>query len=172
MFSGWGVRTLSADDRSYNPIDYQVGSIWPHDNSFIVAGMQRYGFGEEAATVFTAIVQAAAQFEHLRLPEVFAGYEKSHASRPVAYPVACNPQAWSAGAVPYMLASSLGLRPDAWNHRLRIVRPHLPSWLREVTVRGLRVGQAEVELHFERTPRGTLVAVGRKSGLLTVVTER
>jgi hypothetical protein len=122
--------------------------------------MQRYGFGEEAATVFTAIVQAAAQFEHFRLPEVFAGYDKSHASRPVAYPVACNPQAWSAGAVPYMLASSLGLRPDAWNHRLRIVRPHLPSWLREVTVRGLRVGQAEVELHFERTPRGTLVALG------------
>src|SRR5262249_34511397 len=129
LFSGWGVRTLSAHDRSYNPVDYQVGSVWPHDNAWIVGGMQRYSFGPEREELFTAMMQAAARFEHFRLPEVFAGYDRSLASKPVAYPVACNPQAWAAGAMPFMLACALGLEPNAFNRLLRIRAPHLPDWL-------------------------------------------
>jgi glycogen debranching enzyme len=168
MFSGWGIRTLSSEDRSYNPVDYQVGSIWPHDNAMIVAGMHRYCFKDEANQVFTAIMQAATKFEHFRLPEVFAGYDRSFASKPVKYPVACNPQAWAAGSIPYMLASTLGLRPDAFNRRLCIEYPHLPEWLESVTVRNLRVGEAEVDLRYERSDDGTVVAVTRKHGDLDV----
>jgi glycogen debranching enzyme len=171
MFSGWGVRTLSAGDRSYNPVDYQVGSVWPHDNALIVAGLQRYGFGDAANQVFTAITEAATKFEHFRLPEVFAGYDRAFASQPVKYPVACNPQAWAAGSVPYMLSSVLGLHPDAFNHRLRIRRPRLPNWLEWVSLRGLRVGQAEVDLEYRRSDPGTLVAVARKQGDLLVNVE-
>jgi len=171
MFSGWGVRTLSAKDSSYNPVDYQVGSVWPHDNAMIVAGMQRYGFVKEASQVFTGIMQAATNFEHFRLPEVFAGYDRSFASKPVKYPVACNPQAWAAGSIPYMLASTLGLQPDAFNQRLDIRRPHLPDWLQWAAVRHLRVGNAEVDLHYERSGHQTLVAVERKHGDLAVHVE-
>ncbi len=171
MFSGWGVRTLSAKDTSYNPVDYQVGSVWPHDNAIIVAGMQRYGFVKQADQVFTALMQAATNFEHFRLPEVFAGYDRSFASKPVKYPVACNPQAWAAGSIPYMLAAALGLHPDAFNQRLAIRHPHLPDWLQRVTVRHLRVGDAEVDLRYERADQQTLVAVERKHGYLAVRVE-
>jgi glycogen debranching enzyme len=171
MFSGWGVRTLSATDPSYNPVDYQVGSVWPHDNAIIVAGMQRYGFDKEANQIFTAVMQAASKFEHFRLPEVFAGYDRGLADMPVKYPVACNPQAWAAGSIPCMLASMLGLHPDGFNRRLHIRHPHLPDWLRWVSLRHLRVGDAEVDLRYERSDQGTLVAVTGKRGDLLVSVE-
>jgi glycogen debranching enzyme len=145
-------------------VDYQLGSVWPHDNAMIVAGLHRYGFRDEANQVFTAMMQAATQFRHFRLPEVFAGYDRSVASKPVKYPVACNPQAWAAGSIPYMLASTLGLRPDAFNRRLYIDHPHLPAWLEWVNLRQLRVGEAEVDLRYERSKGQTLVAVTRKHG--------
>jgi glycogen debranching enzyme len=171
MFSGWGIRTLSATDASYNPVDYQVGSIWPHDNAMIVAGMLRYGFTNEANKVFTAVMQAASKFEHFRLPEVFAGYDRSIASMPVKYPVACNPQAWAAGSIPYMVASTLGLHPDGFNRRLRIRHPCLPDWLQWVSVRRVQVADAEVDLRYERSDHGTLVEVTRKRGELLVTIE-
>ena len=158
-------------DPSYNPVDYQLGSVWPHDNAIIVAGMQHYGFDKEANQVFTAIMQAASKFEHFRLPEVFAGHDRGFATKPVKYPVACNPQAWAAGSIPYMLASMLGLHLDGFNRRLHIRHPHLPDWLRWVTLRHLRVGDAEVDLKYERSGKATLVAVTRKRGELLVSIE-
>jgi glycogen debranching enzyme len=171
MFSGWGVRTLSAEDASYNPVDYQVGSVWPHDNAMIVAGMQRYGFSDAASRVFTAMIDAASEFDHLRLPELFAGHERGPATRPVTYPVACNPQAWAAGAIPFMLSSMLGLQPDAFNQRLRIQHAALPKWLKRVVVHGLRIGAAEVDLRYDRTADATEVVVTAKRGDLVVSVE-
>ncbi len=171
MFAGWGVRTLSAQDASYNPVDYQVGSVWPHDNAIIMAGLHRYGFNDEAGRIFTAMMQAAAQFEHFRLPEVFAGYDQSYSSKPVKYPVACNPQAWAAGAIPFMLQVALGLSPDAFNQRLHIQRPHLPQWLRWVMVRELRVGEAKVDLRYEQSDGKTYVTPLRQHGALSITVE-
>ena len=163
MFSGWGIRTLSSDDASYNPIDYQVGSVWPHDNAVIVSGMQRYGFSSAASRVFTGIMDAATRFRHSRLPETFAGFGRTFSDVPVRYPVACNPQAWAAGTIPYMLRMALGLQPDGFNRMLHIDHPWLPEWLQWVTVRELRVGQDSVDLRYERSHGETLVAVLRKS---------
>jgi glycogen debranching enzyme len=171
MFSGWGVRTLSATDRTFNPVEYQLGSVWPHDNALIVAGMQRYGCVGEAERVFTAVTEAASQFTDFRLPELFAGYDRRIATRPVKYPVACNPQAWSAGSIPYMLACVLGLIPDAFNHHLQIVRPHLPEWLQRVELRHLQVGESEVDLDYYRANDKTVVAVKRKDPDLRVSIE-
>ncbi len=168
MFSGWGVRTLSSTDTSYNPVDYQVGSVWPHDNGLIVAGMRRYGLDDEVSDVFTALMQAATQFEHYRLPEVFAGYERGRASRPVLYPVACNPQAWAAGSMPLMLSAALGFEPDAFNRRLCIAHPRLPDWLEWVNVQGLRVADATVDLCYERSNGATHVRVSRLQGDLQI----
>jgi glycogen debranching enzyme len=169
MFSGWGIRTLSSGDRSYNPVDYQLGSVWPHDNAMIAAGMRRYGCTEQATKVFTAIMEAATQFEHYRLPEVFAGYERQIASKPVKYPVACNPQAWAAGAIPHTLMAVLGLEPDGFKGHLKITDPCLPEWLDWVAVHDLSVGRAQVDLRYERSGDETLVAVTRKQGELEVV---
>jgi glycogen debranching enzyme len=149
MFSGWGVRTLASTEPRYNPIGYHLGTVWPHDNSLIAAGFRRYGFDEEACRVFTAIVEAAQHFEHYRLPEVFAGFDRDAYGMPVRYPVACHPQAWAAGAVPYLIEALLGLAPEAFEHRLRIRRPILPEFVHWMELHRLSIGPAQADLRFE-----------------------
>jgi glycogen debranching enzyme len=154
MYSGWGIRTLSTKEKRFNPIGYHLGTVWPHDNSIIASGFRRYGFLDEACRVFTGIVEAAGHFPHSRLPEVFAGFARTEFPEPVRYPVACHPQAWAAGAVPFLLETLLGFEPDAFNKRLRVVEPVLPEFVRMVCLRGVQVGNARVDLRFERPPRG------------------
>jgi glycogen debranching enzyme len=168
MFSGWGIRTLAEGEAAYNPIDYQVGSVWPHDNSLIAAGLKRYGYDEEALRIFAAIYQAATRFPSYRLPEVFAGFPREHYPEPVRYPVACSPQAWAAGALPYLLQTTLGLSPDATRNELIVQRPALPNWLGELTLRGLSVGAARVDLRFRRIAGETAVALLERTGKLDV----
>jgi glycogen debranching enzyme len=171
MFNGWGVRTLSQNEKSYNPLGYHLGTIWPHDNSMIVAGFKTYGFDHAALRVFAGLLEASVHFDGNRMPELFAGFPKEDYGVPVIYPVACQPQAWSAGAVPYMLSTLLGLVPEAFEERLRIVRPTLPNLVNQVEVRGLRVGDARVDLKFERTSEGIVVTTQKLYGRLAVVVE-
>jgi glycogen debranching enzyme len=159
MFCGWGIRTLSAEERAYNPLDYQTGSVWPHDNALIALGMRRQGYIQEMDAIFTGVFQAATHFPEFRLPEVFDGFSMDKYPRPVHYPVACSPQAWAAGALPLLLQTALGLEPDALNHTLHIHRPHLSDWLTSVTVRGLRIGDSTVDLQYRKEQGVTLVAV-------------
>ncbi len=171
MFCGWGIRTLSANEKAYNPLDYQVGSVWPHDNALIALGLRRYGFTDHMEKVFTGIFDASTQFNHFRLPEVFDGFSDSDYEKPVHYPVACSPQAWAAGALPLMLQAALGLEPDALQRTLHIHRPHLPKWMSSVTVHGLTVGQAKVDLQYQRQGDTTLVAVLGRQGDIEVLVQ-
>lgn len=154
MFSGWGIRTLSAGHPVYNPVGYHLGSVWPHDNALIVAGLRRYGFDRAARQVFQGIVEAAMNFENYRLPELFAGFTREEYSVPVTYPVACHPQAWAAGTVPFMLTSLMGLVPEGFDKRLRVVRPSLPDFLDILHVRSLWIGGGRIDLDYERTRDG------------------
>jgi glycogen debranching enzyme len=149
MFSGWGIRTLCARERAYNPVSYHLGSVWPHDNALILAGFRRYGLDAEALRVFDALLDAAIEFRG-RLPELFCGFPRRLNESPVPYPASSSPQAWAAGALPHGLWNLLGLRPNALEHRLSIVRPVLPERLEWLTLAGLCVGEAVVDLRFER----------------------
>jgi glycogen debranching enzyme len=168
MFNGWGIRTISSEAVAYNPIGYHLGTVWPHDNSLIAAGLRNYGFDRDVATIMTSLVEAATDFEHNRLPECFAGIERSAFEIPVRYPVACHPQAWAAGSIPHLLTLTLGLLPEALDGRLRIVRPHLPEFLREVEVRNLAIGGSEVDLDFHRADGTTEVVVKDVRGRLEI----
>lgn len=154
LFSGWGVRTLAVDEAAFNPVGYHTGSVWPHDSAIAAAGLREYGFDADFRRVTEGLLDAAAAFHEYRLPELFAGFSRDDYEAPVPYPVACRPQAWAAGSVPYLLTCALGLEPDALAGRLRIRRPTLPRQLNAVAVRGLRVGAAVVDLRFERVHRG------------------
>jgi glycogen debranching enzyme len=110
LFSGWGVRTLGRREGGYNPLGYHTGTVWPHENSLIVAGLARYGLDEAAARIGGALLSAAPYFEH-RLPEVFAGYPAELTGVPVAFPTASRPQAWAAGAPLLLLTTLLGVEP-------------------------------------------------------------
>jgi glycogen debranching enzyme len=171
MFTGWGIRTLASTERAYNPLGYHLGTVWPHDNAIIAAGFRRYGFDDEACRVFSAILDAATHFSGYRLPEVFGGFSRSDYGVPVRYPIACHPQAWAAGAVPYLIQTALGLAPEAFERRLRVVRPVLPPFVEWLELRRLRVGDARADLRFERVRGQVRVRVLRTDGRLDVVVE-
>jgi glycogen debranching enzyme len=154
LSSGWGIRTLGRGEAAFNPVSYHLGSVWPHDTALIAAGLRRYGYVAEHTALFDATLDAASHADGYRLPELFAGFGRTDFSVPVPYPVACRPQAWAAGAIPFLLTTALGLRADALDRRLVVERPALPGWLHRLQVTGLPVGRARVDLLFERT-RGT-----------------
>jgi glycogen debranching enzyme len=152
MFSGWGVRTLSSEAAAYNPMSYHLGSVWPHDNGLILAGLLRYGLDAPALRIFHAVFEAATRFHEFRLPELFCGFPRRDAeNQPVCYPVACSPQAWAAGALPHALWSLLGLSADAPAGTLTVVRPRLPPGVNDLALDALVVGEARVDLRFRRT---------------------
>jgi glycogen debranching enzyme len=155
MFAGWGIRTLSASERRYNPIGYHVGSIWPHDNAIIAAGFRRYGIDDPAKRIFAGILALAAEFPLRRLPELITGFSRDEMARPVRYPVACHPQAWAAGSVPFLLTTLLGLAPEGFEGRLRVVRPLLPDSVSRLSLTDLRVGRGAVSLRFARAEDGS-----------------
>jgi glycogen debranching enzyme len=168
MFNGWGIRTLSAAAVRYNPLGYHLGTVWPHDNSLIAAGFKRYGLDVAALRVLTGMLEAAVHFDAHRLPELFGGFCPDDYGVPVSYPVACQPQAWAAGAVPYLVMAILGLEPDAFSKRLAIVRPTLPENVHRAEIQGLRIGAAHVDLVFERRIEGVEVRVNSVDGELEV----
>jgi glycogen debranching enzyme len=133
LFSGWGVRTMAGNEGGYNPVEYHNGTVWPHENSLIAAGLSRYDHRDAAARIAASVVQAAGFFEH-RLPEVFAGCDRQLTHAPVRYPTASSPQAWAAAAPLLLLTTVLGLVPAADGPRCD---PHLPPEFGEVTLVGL-----------------------------------
>ena len=169
MNCGWGVRTLASDQVGFNPIGYHLGTVWPHDNALVAAGLKRYGFQREAGLIAEQLLGASRHFREYRLPELFCGFGREESQLPVPYPVACVPQAWAAGAPFSFVHTMLGLRADAPARTLELVRPELPDWLEKVEIEGMRVGDATVDLHVSRSPAGTGVEVIRRTGDLDVV---
>lgn len=168
MFSGWGVRTLSSKTRAYNPIGYHLGTVWPHDNSIIAAGCRRYGQDPEALRIFQGLFDAAYHFHAHQLPELFCGFGRVQYEIPINYPVACHPQAWASGTLPFLLTTLLGLIPEAFEQRLRISRPLLPEFLDRLELRQLHVGGAVVDLAFRREAQDVHVEVVKLQGELDV----
>ena len=149
MWSGWGIRTLSADHPSFNPYNYQTGAVWPHDNSLIALGMRRYGFAAEAAAVARDISRAASHFLLNQLPELYGGLQRDPTNFPVQYLGANVPQAWAAGTPFMLLQAMLGLQQDAPRGKL-YVDPALPDWLPDVTLIDLRLGRRRFDMRFWR----------------------
>lgn len=173
LFSGWGIRTLSANERRYNPMGYHLGTVWPHDNSLIAAGFRRYGCDEAASRIFVGLLEAAMEFEDYRLPELFTGFARKDYGAPVRYPVACHPQAWAAGSFPFLVETALGLVPEGFDDRLRVIRPYLPECINDVIIRHLKVGRGAVDLRFMRKHDGSIeVQVMNVVGTLSVQIEQ
>jgi glycogen debranching enzyme len=103
LFSGWGIRTLSASDKSYAPASYQLGGVWPHDTCEALRGLLSIGQIDAAKTIFSGLLDFAKACE-FRLPELITGYPKN-GDKPEVYADTCSPQAWSA-SIPFSLLSS------------------------------------------------------------------
>jgi glycogen debranching enzyme len=169
MASGWGLRTLAADQPGYNPIGYHTGTVWPHDTAIAAAGARRYGFDVVGGRLSGGLLAAARLFPAYRLPELFCGFDRDATTEPVAYPVACSPQAWAAGAPLMLIRTMLGLRADASAGQLTLDKPDLPPDITKIVVRGLRIGAASCDLLLHRWRGLTSAEVLRKDGALEVI---
>jgi glycogen debranching enzyme len=170
MLCGWGIRTLSSKESSFNPMSYHNGSVWPHDNSIIVAGLKRYGMDERALQVAQELLDAAVRFPLFRLPELFCGFarDRRYYSMPAQYPVSCSPQAWAAGSAFLVIQTLLGLRPDAPGGRITL-RPTLPRAVNLLRVRNLCVGKHRIDFEVRRDNGTMQVDVSRAAPIAVVV---
>jgi len=149
FFTGWGIRTLADLELPFNPMSYHNGSVWPHDTAMVAAGMARYRGRRQVVRLMGSLFEAAVHFQ-MRLPELFCGFERQPGESPIAYPVACLPQAWSAGSSFMLIQACLGLSVDGWKREIHIERPRLPIGIDNLFIRRLQVGDAVVDLHFQR----------------------
>ncbi|MGI9168945.1 MAG: amylo-alpha-1,6-glucosidase [Caulobacteraceae bacterium] len=163
MWSGWGIRTLSTKNPSFNPNSYQNGAVWPHDNALIALGMRRYGFVREAAQIARDVSGAAGFFMLHQMPELYSGLKRDPTNFPVQYLGANVPQAWAAGACFTFLQMIVGFAPDAPNGKLWI-DPALPDWLADLRIMNLRVGKETFDLHLWREGEETRWDVEKGDG--------
>ena len=160
FFSGWGLRTLATDQPRFNPMSYHNGSVWPHDTALTALGLSYYGERAGVVKLTAALFEVATQQE-MRLPELFCGFPRSAGESPVAYPVACVPQAWAAGAVFMLVQACLGLSIAGETAEVEIRDPVLPVGIDRLSIAGLQVGDGAIDLVFER--QGSRVAVHSNS---------
>ncbi len=146
LFSGWGVRTMADSEVTYNPLGYHLGTVWPHDNSIIAAGLARYGHREEVGAIAAALLEAATYFRG-RLPEAFAGYPRAGTRYPVEYPTACSPQAWASGTPLLLMRALLGLEPDGDSLQ---ADPALPALIGRLALDGIPGRWGRADVHGER----------------------
>jgi glycogen debranching enzyme len=168
-FSGWGVRTIAKGEPRYNPMSYHNGSVWPHDNAVIAMGLARYGMKEQTVAITTALYEASLFMDLHRLPELFCGFSRrAPGEGPTLYPVACSPQAWASAAPYYLIKACLGMSFRPQEPRLRFLNPMLPPFLERLRLVDVQVGDALVDVLFERYDRELGVKVIRKRGEVDV----
>ncbi len=167
--SGWGLRTLATSQPRYNPMSYHNGSVWPHDTSLALAGMARYGERDTVAAILGEIYAAASHFQ-MRMPELFCGFRRQPGEPPIAYPVACLPQAWAAGSVFLMLQAVLGVSVDALDKLITIKAPALPDGIERLEITNLTVGDSQVDLEFLRHGADVIVTPRNRTGDIRIVT--
>jgi len=162
FFSGWGIRTIPVGAARYNPMSYHNGSIWPHDNALIAAGMARYGRTESAMQLFSCTFESSLHFDAHRLPELFCGFKRRPGAGPTLYPVACSPQAWAAAAVFGMLQACLGLEVHAQRGEIVLQAPRLPSFIDWIRISRAGTPGASADLLLQRYERNVGIEVLRK----------
>jgi len=171
MFSGWGIRTLSAEHTRFDPLAYQQGSVWSFDNALIVSGLRRYGEDAAALRITEATLDAARGFRLGRLPEFIAGTQRLPGDAPTHTPRADPLQAWSAAAVPFMVTELLGLHADGFAKRLHIRRPTLPNGVDTLVLHDVRVAGGTASLRFSRRDGEVRAHVEKAEGGIEVVVE-
>jgi glycogen debranching enzyme len=169
FFTGWGIRTVAANEARYNPMSYHNGSVWPHDTALIARGFARYGLEEAAMKTLTGLFDASLFVDLHRLPELLCGFPRRIGEGPTLYPVACSPQAWSTGAVYVVLQSCLGLSIHAAQRQIRFDHARLPESLQEVRIENLLVAGACIDLDIERHANDVGINVRRREGHVEII---
>ncbi|MFP4164576.1 MAG: MGH1-like glycoside hydrolase domain-containing protein [Chitinispirillaceae bacterium] len=169
MFSGWGVRTLSSTNPSFNPLSYHLGTVWPVENATMAFGLRRYGYDDEALRLAGSIFELCGLWRNGFLPECVGGYERKESGHPGAYPRANPYQTWNEASMGLFAHVLLGLQPAAPLKTLFLC-PKLPPWIPDLRVENLRIGGGSVSFQCRRKKNGkTSTRVLHKSGSVRLV---
>ncbi|HEX6509096.1 MAG TPA: glycogen debranching N-terminal domain-containing protein, partial [Chloroflexota bacterium] len=167
MAGSWGIRTMAETEKRHNPISYHNGSVWPFENALIGAGLRRYGYIEEADSIFNALVDASGYFEYRRWPEVYAGVPRDLVTVLSRQPDASRPQAWSAASIFLWIQSWLGLSPTPFSREVEVA-PALPDGIETLRVKDVAVGDSHLSLTLSRTNGATQLQVDENPGNLQI----
>lgn len=134
---------MGAREGGFNPVSYHDGSVWPHDNALILAGLVRYGLRDHAARLAAGLLAALEAFPLAQPPELFCGYAAQEVAEPIRYPTACRPQAWASAAVILLARCIAGLEVNALDRELSAAPLAVPG-LSRLDLTGLPVDGARV----------------------------
>lgn len=148
MDSGWGLRSLGAKEAAYNPFGHRSGAVRVHETAVAVMGLAAAGHEKEAGSLLRGILAAAESFGG-RLPEMYAGEQRTRGSAPLPHPAASRPAATSAAAGVMLLCSVAGIRPDAPAGTVTL-RPFRAAPLGEIVLTGLRISGAPFSVRVSR----------------------
>lgn len=169
-FTGWGVRTVDSREVRYNPMSYHNGSIWPHDNALIAAGLARYGFRREAAIIFEGLFAASVHMDLRRLPELFCGFPRKRNSAPTTYPVACVPQSWATATPLSLIQSVLGLDFSVESQSITFHQPLMPDFMEEIRLSNLQIGHGTADVLLQCNAHEVAVRLISRRGKVDVLT--
>jgi glycogen debranching enzyme len=168
MFTSWGIRTMANTEKAYNPFSYHNGSVWPFENALIASGFKKYGLVVQTQQVFDAMVDASLYFEYRRWPEVYCGVSKRVGGVLAQQPDACRPQAWSSGAIFFLLQTLLGIAPRAFSTRVDIT-PALPRSVDEIVADDISILGGTLGLRIVREGNAVLLEIKNNPNDLDIV---
>lgn len=148
MDSGWGLRGLGAKERGFNPFGHRAGAVRVQETALAVAGLAAAGYEKESSSLLRGVLAAAETFAH-RLPEMYAGEQRTEGSAPLPHPAACRPAATAAAAGVLLLTTLAGIRPDAPAGTVTL-SPMRSAPLGEIGFTGLRVAGAPFSVRVSR----------------------
>ncbi|UQT61481.1 glycogen debranching protein [Streptomyces durmitorensis] len=146
--SGWGLRSLGVREAAYNPFGHRAGAVRVHETAVAVAGLAAAGYEKEASALLRGVMAAAETFGH-RLPEMYAGEQRTEGGAPLPHPAACRPAATAAAAGVQLLTALAGIRPDAPSGTVTL-RPVSSAPLGELGLTALRVAGAPFSVRVSR----------------------
>jgi glycogen debranching enzyme len=169
FFSGWGIRTVASTEIRYNPMSYHNGSVWPHDNAMIAAGLARYGYKDQAIKILVGLFNSTLFTELHRLPELFCGFSVREGEGPTSYPVACIPQAWASAAFFMLIQSLLGLSVQNKEMRVYFTQPRLPDFISQLSLRNLSLGSSRADIVLRRHNHDISLEIEHRLGAFDVI---
>jgi glycogen debranching enzyme len=145
-------------------MSYHNGSVWPHDNAIMTYGLSRYGRREAALKMLASRFDASLFVDLHRMPELFCGFPRRPGEGPTLYPVACAPQSWAAASVFMLLQACLGLPIRGSPAQIGFSYPVLATFLQEVRIRHLCVGQGSVDLLLRPHADDITISIDHRAG--------
>lgn len=167
LFSGWGIRTMSKNEKVYSPVAYHNGTVWPHDNSIIALGFAKYGLKKHVNQLVSALFASAEQFDGNRLPELFCGFASKQEETIIPFPVACSPQVWAAGTPFALVQALLGIQVNSYK-QLITLNPTLPDDIKWIEFNGIQIGNGSVDLIIKQENTQIIVDIMKNTSGLRI----